>query len=97
MLTLQLEMMEAGWAQDHDGQAPGRQLTSYQRATNSLRRTLYALVTTRVVVEPKNITPMDAEQAREALRKRGIVIDGNALRTPIQPNERENQHVGRSH
>jgi hypothetical protein len=43
MLTLQLEMQEQRWAANAEGEATPKQLESYQRATNTLRRVLECL------------------------------------------------------
>jgi hypothetical protein len=42
-LTLQLELLEARWAANSDGEASRDSLNDYQRASNSLRRILESL------------------------------------------------------
>jgi hypothetical protein len=43
MLTLQLELMEQRFAVNENGEASAKQLETYQRVTNTLRRTLESL------------------------------------------------------
>src|SRR5215472_8364577 len=57
MLTLQLEMMEARWAAN-DGEADAKQIETYQRAANSLRRVLESLGLKR---RAKDVTPSLSE------------------------------------
>jgi hypothetical protein len=52
-LTLQLEMMEEDWA-SRGGEAPAKRLETYQRTTNTLRRTLESLGLQR---RSKDVTP----------------------------------------
>ena len=54
MLTLQCELMEQSFASNEDGAASAKQLDNYQRATNTLRRTLESLGLHR---RPKDVTP----------------------------------------
>ena len=54
MLTLQLEMMEANWAHNNEGQAGPKSLQAYQRVTNTLRRTLESLGLRR---RQRDVTP----------------------------------------
>ena len=67
MLTVQLEMMDAKFAQSEDC-APSRDLESYQRATNTLRRTLESLGLRRrsKVINPPSLSTYLREQAAEA-------------------------------
>ena len=53
MLTLQLELMEQRFSQNEGGEATARQIESYQRATNTLRRCLSALGLER---RPRDVT-----------------------------------------
>jgi hypothetical protein len=53
MLTLQTEMMEAHWA-ENEGEASSKSLETYQRTTNTLRRTLEALGLRR---RARDVTP----------------------------------------
>ena len=62
MLTLQLELQEAAWAQG-GGEASPKQLDAYQRATGALRRLLESLGLGR---RARDVTPPDPlEYARE--------------------------------
>lgn len=65
MLTLQLEIMETRFASEIGGAAENKQLETYQRATNTLRRTLETLGLERRM---KDVTPegrtMEAATAR---------------------------------
>jgi hypothetical protein len=54
MLTLQCELMEHRWATEHEGQASSQQIETYQRCTNTLRRTLESLGLRR---HPRDVTP----------------------------------------
>jgi hypothetical protein len=54
MLTLQCELMEHRWATEHEGQASGKQIETYQRCTNTLRRTLESLGLRR---HQRDVTP----------------------------------------
>lgn len=54
MLTLQLELMEQRFSENDEGQAGTKELETYQRATNTLRRTLEALGLQR---RPRDVTP----------------------------------------
>jgi hypothetical protein len=54
MLTLQVELMEQRFAQNDGGEAGAKQIETYQRCTNTLRRTLEALGLQR---RTKDITP----------------------------------------
>jgi hypothetical protein len=58
MLSLQLEMQEQRWASDADGEASAKQLETYQRASNSLRRILESLGLRR---RQRDITPPSLE------------------------------------
>src|SRR5262245_57434811 len=53
MLVVQLEMMEARWAAN-GGEAPPKEIETYQRASNSLRRLLKELGLQR---RPRDVTP----------------------------------------
>jgi hypothetical protein len=44
MMTLQAELMEQTFSQNEDGAASAKQIDSYQRLTNTLRRTLESLL-----------------------------------------------------
>jgi hypothetical protein len=55
MLTLQLEMMEHRWATTADGEASAKQIETYQRVSNTLRRHLEALGLKR---RPRDVTPV---------------------------------------
>jgi hypothetical protein len=65
MLALQLEMMEQRWAQN-DGAAGPKSLNNYQRATNTLRRTLESLGLQR---RQRDITPDPLTYARNYDRR----------------------------
>src|SRR4051812_30391065 len=65
MLTVQLEMMEARWVEHHDGVAPRLQLETFQRVTNTIRRTCEALGLPR---RAKDITVDVTAQVVQALR-----------------------------
>ena len=54
MLTLQAELMEQRFAQAEGGEASAKQLETYQRTTNTLRRTLEALGLSR---RQRDVTP----------------------------------------
>ena len=54
MLTLQLERMEHHWATTNDGEASSKQIETYQRVANSLRRLLESLGLRR---RPRDVTP----------------------------------------
>ena len=54
MLSLQAELMEQQFAQAEDGVAPLKALETYQRITNTLRRTLESLGLQR---RAKDVTP----------------------------------------
>lgn len=43
MLALQTEMMESNWARDNGGEASTKQIETYQRTVNTLRRVLESL------------------------------------------------------
>ena len=43
MLSLQTELMEQHWAENHDGVAPAKRLDEYQRTCSALRRILESL------------------------------------------------------
>ena len=43
MLALQTEMMESNWARNNDGEASTKQIETYQRTVNTLRRVLESL------------------------------------------------------
>ena len=60
-ITLQLELREQKWAEENDGYAPDKGLASYQRNTNTLRRTLKTLGLER---RTRDITPTVEEYAR---------------------------------
>ncbi|SDR31262.1 hypothetical protein SAMN05519103_01925 [Rhizobiales bacterium GAS113] len=57
MLTLQIELMETGFA-EHDFEATRQQLETYQRAANTLRRLLETLGLQR---RPRHATPTLSE------------------------------------
>jgi hypothetical protein len=65
MLTLQLEMMEHQFA-EQDGMATSGQLNDYQRALNTVRRTLETLGLQR---RQKDVTPDPLAYAREYDRR----------------------------
>ncbi len=54
MLTLQLELMEQGWAEHHNGVAPAKRLIEYQQVCSALRRILEALGLKR---RARDVTP----------------------------------------
>ena len=54
MLALQLELMEQNFAHNEDGAASTKAFDAYQRATNTLRRTLEALGLRR---RARDVTP----------------------------------------
>lgn len=54
MLALQLELMEQKFASNEGGEASSKQIETYQRCTNTLRRTLEALGLQR---RSKDVTP----------------------------------------
>ena len=54
MLALQLELMEQRFAANEGGEASAKQIETYQRVTNTLRRTLEALGLQR---RAKDVTP----------------------------------------
>lgn len=60
MLCLQLEMMEARWAQN-EGEASAKQIETYQRVTGALRRVLETLGLQR---RARDITPDPLTYAR---------------------------------
>jgi hypothetical protein len=66
MLTLQTELMETRWAQNN-GEASPRQIETYQRCTNTLRRTLESLGLQR---RPRDVTnTFDMDRLIEAVRE----------------------------
>jgi hypothetical protein len=54
MLTLQLELLEQRFAQNDGGSANSRDIETYQRCTNTLRRTLESLGLQR---RPREVAP----------------------------------------
>ena len=54
MLTLQVELMEQRFAQNEAGEASAKQIETYQRTTNTLRRTLESLGLQR---RQRDVTP----------------------------------------
>ncbi len=54
MLTLQLELMEQGWAEHHNGVAPAKRLIEYQQVCSALRRILESLGLKR---RARDVTP----------------------------------------
>lgn len=54
MMTLQLELQEQRFALNDGGEATSRQIETYQRTTNTLRRTLEALGLER---RPRTVSP----------------------------------------
>jgi class 3 adenylate cyclase len=58
MLTLQLELMEQGWAEHHNGVAPAKRLIEYQQVCSALRRILESLGLKR---RARNVTPSVAD------------------------------------
>jgi hypothetical protein len=65
LLTLELEVMESKF--DTAGEASLKQLDTYQRVANSLRRLLESLGMKR---RPKDITPAPLDYAREFDRRK---------------------------
>lgn len=61
MLCLQSELMEQHWAQN-GGEASTKEIETYQRCTNTLRRTLESLGLRRV---PRDVTPHPLDYARQ--------------------------------
>ena len=53
MLTLQTELMETRWA-ENNGEASAKQIETYQRTANTLRRLLESLGLQR---RPRDVTP----------------------------------------
>jgi hypothetical protein len=70
MLCLQLELQEQRFAQNENGEASAKQIETYQRCTNTLRRTLEALGLQR---RPRNVTPSIAEYARQVRQREAAV------------------------
>jgi hypothetical protein len=62
MLTLQAELMESRW-NETNGEADAKSLETYQRITNTLRRTLKDLGLQR---RPRPVTPDYTSMARRA-------------------------------
>jgi hypothetical protein len=65
MLTLQLEMMESRW-NENDGEASAKQLDTYQRTANTLRRLLMTLGLQR---RAKDVGPTFGDILREGHRR----------------------------
>jgi hypothetical protein len=61
MLTLQLELMEQRFANNDNGEASAKQIETYQRVTNTLRRCLEALGLQR---RARDVTDLDSEALR---------------------------------
>ena len=59
MLCLQAELMESRFANNEHGEASAKQIETYQRVTNTLRRTLEALGLHR---RPKDVNPPSLKQ-----------------------------------
>jgi hypothetical protein len=60
MLALQCELMEQRFAKNQNGEAGAKQLETYQRCTNTLRRVLEAL-SSGLARRPREINPLDDE------------------------------------
>ncbi len=71
MLCLQAELMEQRWS-DNGGEADAKQIETYQRTTNTLRRTLESLGLKR---RPRDVTPSLGELMREQHRRDLAEID----------------------
>jgi hypothetical protein len=69
MLTLQLEMMEARW-QENGGEASAKQIETYQRTANTLRRLLESLGLQRRSrdITPSTLRPHDLNRLIDAVR-----------------------------
>jgi hypothetical protein len=69
MLTLQLEMMEARW-QENNGEASAKQIETYQRTSNTLRRLLESLGLQRRQkdITPSTLRPRDLNRLIDAVR-----------------------------
>jgi hypothetical protein len=68
MLTLQLELMEQRFAANEAGEASPKQIETYQRCTNTLRRTLESLGLKR---RAKDLTPTLEEYAAQRRQAEG--------------------------
>jgi hypothetical protein len=64
MLALQLELQEQSFAKNEGGQAGAKQLETYQRCVNTLRRTLEALGLQR---RARDVSPPTLEQYAQHL------------------------------
>ena len=69
MLCLQCELMEQNFAKAEGGEASAKQIDTYQRITNTLRRTLESLGLQR---RPKDVTP---QNLHSYLRSRTIDVE----------------------
>jgi hypothetical protein len=69
MLTLQTELMEARW-QENNGEASAKQIETYQRTSNTLRRLLESLGLQRRPrdVSPSTLRPRDLNRLIDAVR-----------------------------
>jgi hypothetical protein len=61
MLTLQCELLEVRFAKNENGEASAKQIETYQRATNTLRRCLESLGLQR---RPRDIDGTETDEAR---------------------------------
>jgi hypothetical protein len=67
MLTLQLELMEARW-QENNGEASAKQIETYQRTANTLRRLLESLGLQRRPKDVSTLRPRDLNRLIDAVR-----------------------------
>jgi hypothetical protein len=74
MLALQCELMEQRFAKNENGEASARQIESYQRATNTLRRCLVSLGLKRV---PREIN--GGESSEDRLHRILNYVDGEVV------------------
>ena len=93
MLSLQTELIEQNWAENHDGVAPAKRLDEYQRTCSALRRILESLGLKR---RAKDVTPSFGQLLREdAIRQQRE--DGAAAvakREAFEQQQREQALIG---
>ena len=73
MLALQLELMEQRFAENEGGEASAKQIETYQRVTNTLRRTLEALGLQR---RARDVTPTLSTYLRSRAEDEDDCVNG---------------------
>jgi hypothetical protein len=66
MLTLQAELMEQRFARNENGEASAKQIETYQRTTNTLRRVLQSLGLQR---RPRDVNTLENDEALALYRE----------------------------